>query len=157
MLLAQSLNVQISQLCQEHGITRTIKPGRGRAKVATRKIQHAPLGRDQMAYLVALHEIGHIVVGMKYPRLEREALAWEWALENSIVEPSYQTRQRICACLVHYLYRAKENGWKHPASDSTFWNLLRWWEHGAQDGVRIGYVGDGDQGGDWGQGPSDLH
>jgi len=52
-----------------------------------------------MAYFVALHEIGHIIVGLEGSRLEREAACWDWAIEHALVRPHYSTRQRICACL----------------------------------------------------------
>lgn len=116
----------IAMLCQEHGIRRTVADSRGRASVRERHIQHPPI-RTEMAYFVALHEIGHIVVGLDGTRLEREARCWEWALEHALVRPHYSTRQRICACLVRYLYRAQERGWKIPAPGSRFWDLLRWW------------------------------
>jgi hypothetical protein len=116
----------INLLCKEHGITRVIRPGRGHAKVEKRWIQHPPI-REEMAYFVALHEIGHIMVGLQDSRLQREAAAWAWALENSIVRPHYSTRQRITALLVRYIARAQANGWKIPADGELFWRLLAWW------------------------------
>ena len=87
-----------------------------------------------MAYFVALHEIGHVVNGMTPPtRLDREAAAWVWALEHSLLEPHYSIRQRICALLVRYIYRAKENNWKLPETDSDFYKLMLWWEPTALD------------------------
>jgi hypothetical protein len=116
----------IRQLCQELDIKRVIAPGRGRAKVVTRTIQHPPI-RTEMAYFVALHEIGHIVVGLEGKRLEREAKAWRWALENALVVPHFSTRQRICACLVRYLWRAQVRGWAIPPSTADYWRLMAWW------------------------------
>lgn len=81
-----------------------------------------------MAYFVALHEIGHVVNGLEPPtRLDREAAAWMWALDNALITPHYSTRQRICALLVRYIFRAKENGWKMPDERSDFYRLLVWW------------------------------
>lgn len=80
-----------------------------------------------MAYFVALHEIGHVLVGMCDTRLEREAAAWEWALTHALVRPHYSTRQRICACLVRYVARAKSRGWRIPDATSSYWSLLAWW------------------------------
>ena len=116
----------IAALCAEHGIRRTVQRGRGRARVKVRWIQHPPL-RDEMAYFVALHEIGHICVGLTGTRLTRETAAWEWALQNSLVRPSYPTRQRICACLVRYMARAIQRGWRIPPPESHYWDLLAWW------------------------------
>lgn len=117
----------IVALCKEHDIRRTVQRGRGRARVKERWIQHPPL-RDEMAYFVALHEIGHIFVGLEGTRLEREAAAWDWALSHSLTRASYSTRQRICACLVRYLARAQMRGWKIPQPQSRYWELLAWRE-----------------------------
>lgn len=81
-----------------------------------------------MAYFVALHEIGHVLVGLEGTRLEREAACWKWAIQNAIILPSFPTRQRICACLVRYLFRAQGRGWKIPAPGSDFWLLMQWWQ-----------------------------
>lgn len=127
------LDAHIAYTCKQFKIKRTVKAGRGRAKVKLRHIQHPPIKEDVMAYFVAMHEIGHVVIGMCDTRLEREALAWDWALKHSIVYPHYQIRQRICALLVRYLYRAKDNGWEFPDQDSAYWQLFRWWE--VEDGT----------------------
>jgi hypothetical protein len=59
-------------------------------------------GRSQWAYFTALHEIGHIVIGhfaerFRYwdDRLNNEADAWLWALDNAIEPPTPKTRKRI--------------------------------------------------------------
>jgi hypothetical protein len=116
----------VAALCAEHNIKRVIAPGRGHAKVRARTIQHPPI-RTEMAYFVALHEIAHILRGLEGTRLEREAWCWDWAIQNALVRPHYSTRQRICACLVRYLVRAKENGWRIPKSGSVYWELVQWW------------------------------
>lgn len=121
------LDHHIGQLCDHYKIVRYITRGRGHAKVKLRKIYHPPI-TEEMAYFIALHEIGHVVIGMKMPRLEREAEAWVWALEKAHIDPHYTTRQRICALLVRYLWRAKENTWELPEEDSPFWKLLKWWD-----------------------------
>lgn len=129
-------DVHVQMLCNEHKITRVVKPGRGHAKVADRRIQHPPLD-EEMAYLVALHEVGHVLVGLQGTRLEREALAWKFALDNALAPPHYSTRQRICACLVRYIHRAQHNGWKLPAKGDLFWDLMRWWVPLSVDGSGI--------------------
>lgn len=121
------LEKHIHRLCQENGIRRIVKPGRGRARVAMRVIRHPPLGQDPMAYFVALHEIGHVVIGLTGTRLEREALAWQYALDNSIIPVHYSIRQRICACLIRYLARANQAGWKQPVRGDLYWDLVAWW------------------------------
>lgn len=80
-----------------------------------------------MTYFVALHEVGHILVGLSGTRLEREAACWRYALDVALIEPHFSIRQRICACLVRYLHRAKQNGWEIPKPGSDYWKLWRWW------------------------------
>lgn len=123
-----SFDEHVDGLCGEFKITRKVRPGRGHANVKKRTIQHAPLDLgDEMAYFVALHEIGHIIVGLKETRLEREAAAWVWALDAALTRPSYVTRQRICACLWRYYRRAVENNWPIPPEGHMFWELMEWW------------------------------
>jgi predicted SprT family Zn-dependent metalloprotease len=117
----------IDYLCRKHDIKRFATSKRGRAHVELRQVA-VPEMVDEMSYFVALHEIGHIMIGLEYPRLEREAKAWDWALENARVKPNYRTRQRICANLYRYLCRAEQEGWRRPPPESRFWQLLRWWE-----------------------------
>lgn len=118
----------IRKLCEELEIRRIVKPGRGRARVSVRIIRHPPIGSDPMAYFVALHEIGHVVIGLQGTRLEREALAWQYALDNSIAPIHYSIRQRICALLIRYLARAQTAGWKMPQRGDLYWDLVSWWK-----------------------------
>lgn len=125
---ARTLDRHIAALCKEHGITRTVAPGRGRAQVAERRIKHPPIAlSDPMTYFVALHEVGHILVGLSGTRLEREAACWRYALDVALIMPHFSIRQRICACLVRYLWRAQRRGWKIPAPGDDYWNLIEWW------------------------------
>lgn len=49
-------------------------------------LSHDP-GDSAEAYLVALHELGHLAIGHKGRTLEREAAAWRWALSQTREEP----------------------------------------------------------------------
>ena len=125
---SRDLDRHVKQLCKEHDIARVVVPGRGRARVRKREIQHPPITlSDPMTYFVALHEVGHIMVGLSGTRLEREAACWRYALDVALIEPHFSIRQRICACLVRYLHRAKQNGWEVPPPGSDYWKLWRWW------------------------------
>lgn len=126
----QLLDDHVAALCDHHGITRLVRPGRGRCRVKIRVIRHPPIEDDEMAYFVALHEVGHAILGVPAgsKRLEREAWCWDYALRESLIPPHYSTLQRIAACLLRYLARAQENGWYVPESGSAFWRLLRWWD-----------------------------
>lgn len=124
-----TLDEHVVALCKEHEVRRIVKPGRGRCRARARVIRHPPIV-EEMNYFVALHEIGHAVLGLPpgLCRLEREAWCWRWALEHAAYAPHFSTRQRISACLVRYLYRAASRGWKIPTAESDFWKLLAWWD-----------------------------
>lgn len=125
---SRDLDRHVKCLCKELDIERVIAPGRGHAKVKQRVIQHPPITLlDPMTYFVALHEIGHVVVGLSGTRLEREAACWRYALDVALFEPHFSIRQRICACLVRYLYRAEVNGWPVPPAGHDYWRLMSWW------------------------------
>lgn len=119
------LERHVRKLCRENDIQFTIKKGRGHARVKSRAIQIPPIKED-MGYFVALHEIGHVMSGLGGRRLDREGKAWSWALAHTIIEPDYRVRQRICALLVRYLFRARNAGWKVP-DDGPFWDNMIWW------------------------------
>lgn len=125
---ARDLDRHVAKLCKELNIQRTVAPGRGRARVPLRAIKHPPITlQDPMTYFVALHEVGHIIVGLEGTRLEREAACWRYALDNALIEPHFSIRQRICACLVRYLWRAQQRGWKVPEPGADYWRLMCWW------------------------------
>jgi len=126
-MTSRALDRHVRQLCQTHDITRVVAPGRGRASVKDRRIQHPHIGRDRMAYFVALHEVNHVLIGLQGTRLEREAACWQFAFDRSRIPVTFDIRQRVSACLVRYLARAKENGWAVPAAQSAYWQLLTWW------------------------------
>lgn len=49
-------------------------------------LSHRPV--TPMTYMVAMHELGHCVAGDGWSHgamLEREAAAWEWAIDNAII------------------------------------------------------------------------
>lgn len=126
---ARELDRHVAALCKEHGISRIVAPGRGRASVPRRLIKHPKITMaDPMSYFVALHEVGHILVGLSGTRLEREAACWRYALDVALIEPHFSIRQRICACLVRYIARATEHGWKIPAAGSDYYALMAWWQ-----------------------------
>jgi len=120
---------QISDLCKQYGIKHIVLPygkrGHGRVR---EKILYFPELTDEMSYLVALHEIGHVVVGLNEIKLEREADAWAWALSNSLDPPGFECRQRLCADLYRHMIEAQRDKLPMPPKNHVFWKLLRWWE-----------------------------
>ena len=129
------LDRHVSDLCTAHGIARgngsrsgrAIQRGRGRTR--TLHIRIPPI-RGQVTYLVALHEIGHLVgPGRSGTRLEKEAAAWRWAIEHSIVAPTDAARRSIGRRLRSYVRWAELRQHRRrppsiPPSSSPFWTLL---------------------------------
>jgi hypothetical protein len=125
------MEAHIAELCRHHGI-KLNGATRGRA---TRwhggrlEISIPPI-RGQVSYFVALHEIGHLVgPGRSKPRLEAEANAWLWALEQAVVEPTAATRRSISNRLRGYLEWARSRQYRRvppriPPQGHAFWSLL---------------------------------
>jgi hypothetical protein len=105
----------IQSLAREHDVEIVIRKGsRGRASRRQRLIK-IPAVRGQVSYLVALHELGHIVG--RYPKLrhDREVAAWRWALDNSIDEPTAASYERIAESLASYAscaHNGRGRGWR---------------------------------------------
>lgn len=101
---AESLRAHALGLAEKHGIE-VVYRGHGIAYRKDRRVT-IPEIRGQVSYLVALHEIGHIVIRPEPPlRLQQEAAAWRWALDNSIVEPTLATWRSIFRSLEGYRQR----------------------------------------------------
>jgi hypothetical protein len=122
----------IEELCERHEIELSGCSSRGRAirwRGGRLEISIPPI-RGQVSYFIALHEIGHLVgPGRSAPRLEAEANAWLWALENAAVEPTEATRRSIVRRLEGYLAWARNRQYRKvppriPERDHAFWALL---------------------------------
>jgi hypothetical protein len=78
-----------------------------------------------VSYLIALHEIAHVVKPALPCTLENEAACWRWALAHSLIAPTARTRRRLFVRLLSYLDRALR---VHPASvpppGAPFWRVL---------------------------------
>jgi hypothetical protein len=126
------MDSHIALLCQEHDIELAGSSARGRAiRWRGGRLQIAiPEIRGQVSYFIALHEIGHLVgKGRSAPRLEAEANAWVWALDNAAVEPTAATLRSISKRLRGYLAWAQNRQHRRvppriPPRDHVFWTLL---------------------------------
>lgn len=128
---AVRLESHVVALCDEYGIEIEGRSDRGRAlryrggHLAVR----LPDVRGQVTYLICLHEIGHLVGrGRSAPRLEAEANAWIWALENTIVDPTPASLRSIARRLDGYLEWALARQHRRtppriPPRDHAFWSL----------------------------------
>src|ERR1017187_144923 len=133
----ETLDAHLTQLCEQNGIDRELSSRRGKAvrwRNSTRRAIRIPPVKGQIGYFVGCHELGHLLgPGRSAPRLEAEANAWLWALENAIVEPTPATRQRIGARLHGYLLWAQNRQYRKippriPADTHPFWVLHAWHE-----------------------------
>jgi len=122
----------VEELCAEHGIELTGASARGRAirwRGGRLEISIPPI-RGQVSYFIALHEIGHLVGrGRSAPRLEAEANAWVWALDNAAFEPTHATLRSISKRLDGYLQWARNRQYRRvppriPAAEHVFWRML---------------------------------
>jgi hypothetical protein len=126
------MDAHVADLCRQHQIELAGSSARGRAirwSGGRREISVPPI-RGQVSYFIALHEIGHLIGrGRSAPRLESEANAWLWALENSVVEPTPATRRSIGRRLRGYLEWARNRQHRRippriPPREHPFWRLL---------------------------------
>lgn len=126
------MDAHIGRLCEQHGIELAGASSRGRAiRWRGGRLQISiPEIRGQVSYFIALHEIGHLIgPGRSAPRLEAEANAWRWALDNAAVEPTQATLRSISRRLNGYLQWARSRQYRRvppriPAPEHAFWALL---------------------------------
>jgi hypothetical protein len=126
------MEAHIEDLCRQYGIELAGSSARGRAirwRGGKLEISIPPI-RGQVSYFIALHEIGHLVgKGRSAPRLESEANAWIFALENTVVKPTPATLRSISRRLGGYLEWARNRQHRRvppriPPRDHVFWRLL---------------------------------
>lgn len=134
------LAAHVEQLADAHGVGVVWQAAVSRGGRATR-VRHRQAKRrrawitvrpvkTQWTYLIALHELGHLVGrGRSAPRLEAEANAWKWALANTAEEPTPANRRRIVKALESYLRWAELRQHRQvppriPPRDHDFWRLL---------------------------------
>jgi hypothetical protein len=137
----------IDALCKEHDIEPVYldkKESGAKANVEGRRVLIAPTSGVR-TYFVALHEIGHCVVGVdkSQPIAPQEVDAWRWALDNAIEEPTQGVRRMIFKALWHYML----DGFKRPGVEEVSnadlfpppgdpcWNFSA----GLEDGPRLIY------------------
>ena len=93
---------------------------------------HIPKVTDSVTYLVALHEIGHIMTHRRNAgKLVRESRAWEWAIDNIECEVSEEAWKEAYLSLFNYISQvihAIRKGWSDlyegcnlPGKSSVVW------------------------------------
>ncbi len=144
MRLAERLESHILQLAAEHGVE-VVYRGRGRAARRARRITVSAV-RGRATYLVALHELGHVLGPNPRRRLEQEVAAWEWALSQTIVEPTTANYRKILRALESYRLRAaRRKDMVTPPAFLDYLELMRGLADDARDGEEAlaGAVRDG--------------
>lgn len=129
------LERHVSTLCTIHGITIEARVSSGgRAYKKSRKIHIRPV-KSLITYFTALHEIGHIVDPLgsgRGLRLEQEYHAWDWAIQNALVDPNAAVQKLIHRCLTSYLRKVEySKKMKKPTADHPLWDMLREMKEGA--------------------------
>jgi hypothetical protein len=86
------------------------------------------------SYYIALHEIGHIVLGFDRdrPKAPQEAAAWRWAINCAIEEPTPGVSRMIFLKLWNYLLgdlllrpgEKRSNADRFPGPGDEFWLFL---------------------------------
>lgn len=127
----------VDRLCDELKIQKEIL-AKGRrhafANTAERRIL-IPETTRILSYYMALHEIGHVVLGAdrSKPKASQEADAWRWAIENAIEPPSEGVRRRIFRAVWNYMLndlnaspdRDLSNAERFPSDpDDPFWEFM---------------------------------
>lgn len=126
----------IARLLKTHKIyeCRVQKIEEARATIGTWKVVHIPKVEDSLTYLVALHEIGHILTHRNNAgKLVRESRAWEWALDNiecEITEDAWRAAHKSLSSYISQVMFAVRKGWQDmyegcnlPGKDSIVWTI----------------------------------
>jgi hypothetical protein len=133
----QRMARHVDFLVNTYGLSAASHSRGGSACRRARHVRFRPV-RSEVTYAVALHEIGHVVGrGRSAPRLQAEAAAWVWALENALPDAvgerfRGQVRRSLGSYLRWALARGAKPGMspagapKLPQPNSVFWQLVRW-------------------------------
>jgi hypothetical protein len=128
MAHSSDLAKHIDELCEKHQITILNRSSHGgRASKRDRTIS-MKLVKTQRTYITALHEIGHLIGrGRTGTRLQKEAAAWQYVLDTSIVALAPGTYRAMLRFLSTYLKAseraARRNTGRYvlPGDDDPFW------------------------------------
>jgi len=121
----------VEKLVKEHKLKTKGSNRGGRAWHKSKTISIPPV-KSLVTYLLALHEIAHVVYPKAHngTRLEKEYRAWQWTLAHSLVRKlTPQACRGIHDRLNSYVEWAKNRQHrkvppKLPAEDHSIWKLL---------------------------------
>lgn len=136
-------NEHIERLLKGHKIFETRVDDHMKAKASPRKAGHTwdsvaiPKVEDGLTYLVALHEIGHVLThNNRNGKLLREAAAWKWAIENAHIPVPVSAWEEAFNSLDVYIQQRHHAKWlgftavdgprgefRIPAKGHWFWDV----------------------------------
>jgi hypothetical protein len=102
------LSHHIDWICAEHEIQIIERKRSGGAAVKRERVISIRPVKTERTYIIALHEIGHIVGRNRSGRrLEQEAAAWDYVIDQSIIPLSAASYEFMRKALLSYLNRAR--------------------------------------------------
>lgn len=109
--LAHEMNVTVVHVPSVHGIWGQAQhhPADIHSKRAKRLVLLSHKPTTPMTYMIALHELGHCAPGAGWSAdtmLEREAAAWEWAIERAVL-PRSLAAHHARECMIDYRNRGE--------------------------------------------------
>ena len=119
-------HAHVLALADAAGVQRTdvARSGRARATRRTRAVA-IPEIRSLRSYLVALHELGHVIGANPRLRLDQEVAAWNWALAHTRFEPTDACWRMIGRALGSYVARAvRRPGMRVPEPGHPIWPFV---------------------------------
>jgi hypothetical protein len=122
--MTQPLAQHVESLCAQHDIQIVERRSYGGVAFKRQRIISIRPVKTQRTYIVALHEIGHIVGRNRSgTRLEQEAAAWDFVISHSIVPLSAGTYGQMLKYLNSYLVRAcRTRRMVVPQPEHRFWS-----------------------------------
>jgi hypothetical protein len=118
------LRHHVERLCTEHGIQARERRRSGGAAIKRQRLVSIRPVKTERTYVIALHEIGHIVGRNRGGRrLEQESAAWDYVIEKAIIPLSAESYDFMRKALLSYLNRARFSGRRMviPEQGHRFW------------------------------------
>lgn len=113
----------------------------GLAALNDRQVIIRPI-RSFKTYVIALHEIGHLVGANKYDScLEQEAQAWMWAARNSIIWSLRKHTYMQEMLMSHKAFAMNDKRFKIPGDGSAFDYMMYGKYIGDLDNYQYTYYG----------------
>jgi hypothetical protein len=126
----------VTDLCSANGIELDERRTSGGRAITFRRsprrvIKVAPI-RGPVSYWVALHELGHLMARRRTSggRIDKELVAWEWAVAEARFAPSLSVRRAIIRSLCSYIQWALARQYRRhgrprlPEAQHPIWGFI---------------------------------